>query len=230
MLRAYVFRASARPEDCKRYIEAHLNALRSYGVNEVSSIDPIWLKNPDVFIMMIEEKDTGLIVGGARIQFAHENIPLPIETAISQYDPRIKDLINQRLGKITGEFCGLWNLTQYAGYGIGSITLGRMGVSLITQLKMGSCFAFASITTTRNCFRIGFKPIKELKNEGVFYYPNHQFKSNALIIDDPEEISYAAPIDRERILSLRKAPIQSYYECGPKGKILVEYNMIVEGL
>jgi len=230
MLKAYVFRANTRPEDCKRYIEAHLNALRAYGVNDVSSIDPVWLNNPDVFIMMIEEKDTGLIVGGARIQFAHENIPLPIETAIGHIDPKIKELIKERIPGKTGEFCGLWNLTQYAGYGIGSITLGRMGVSLITQVGLGSCFAFASITTTRNCFRIGFKPIVELKNKGVFFYPNDHFKSNALLIDDPEEVSHAAPEDRERILSLRINPIQSYYETGPKGKILVEYNMVVDGL
>ncbi|MCL6524152.1 MAG: hypothetical protein K6T34_05760 [Thermoflavifilum sp.] len=207
-----------------------MNALRAYGVNEVSSIDPIWLKNPDVFIMLIEEKDTGLIVGGARIQLAHEEVPLPIETAIGHIDPKIKELIQERIPGKTGEFCGLWNLTQYAGFGIGSITLGRMGVSLITQLGMGSCFAFASITTTRNCYRIGFKPIDVLKNQGVFFYPTDQFKTHALLIDDPEIVSHAAPHDRERIFSLRNEPIQCYYESGAKGKILVEYNMIVEGL
>jgi len=225
MLKAYVFRANTRPEDCKRYIEAHLNTLRSFGVNEISSIDPIWLKNPDVFIMILEESESGEIIAGGRLQFLHDDVPLPVESAIGSIDPRIHEIVRRESYQPICEYCGLWSSKKYASYGVGSMLLMRMGIALLTIVGASSCIAFISPAIYKNCLKIGFRHVEELKNEGVFYYPTPEFKSRVLLINDPVELESASKEERIRIFELRSKPIQLYEEAGIRGKILVEYNL-----
>ncbi|MEK0750808.1 hypothetical protein OSH65_25670, partial [Mycobacterium ulcerans] len=89
----------------------------------------------------------------------------------------------------------------------------------IEQLKLGSLFAFCSQATYKNCIRVGFEIIKFLGINGTFYYPKEDLLATALIINDPLEIKSALPEERERIFDLRRNPLQSAIEKGPRGLI-----------
>lgn len=227
MLRAYVFRASSRPEDCKRYIEAHLRTLQSYGIKDLTSADPVWLKNPKVYIMILEEEETNEIIAGGRLQFQNDLVPLPVEVALKDIEPNISSFVRRPSYQPICEYCGLWSSRKYANYGIGSMLLMRMGIALLTIVGASSCIAFNSPALYKNCLRIGFKNVDELKNGGEFYYPTPEFKSRVLLIDDPIDLKSASPQDRERIFQLRENPIQEYKEMGIRGEIIVRYDLTV---
>ncbi len=223
-----VCRADLNPEECQRYIEGHQKVLAAYGVSQVTSADLRWAKEPYTYLVNIDSIETGEILGGARVQLANGTLPLPIETAINNLDPRIYDMVREKAKKRTAEYCGLWNSRKVAGYGIGSIILGRVGSAILDQLNLGSIFAFGSPATLPLCKRVGYKVITSLGNNGTFYYPKEDLLATALIIDDPLELKSARPGERTAIFDLRKKPIQTTVANGPKGEIKIEYNLLIE--
>lgn len=223
-----VFRADQEPEHCMRYVEGHRKVLEAYGVTQVTSANLDWMHEPYSYILLVESADDGRVLGGARIQLASGTVPLPIETAINDLDTRIYEFVKQKALHRTAEFCGAWNSREVAGYGIGSIFLGRVCMSIIIQLKLGSIFAFASPASLKLCQRVGFRIIRSLGINGIFYYPKEDLVATALIIEDPVEILGAQEEDREKILFLRQNPIQKATEKGPRGEIEVDYNLMIK--
>ncbi|MEX6687320.1 hypothetical protein QTN47_07425 [Danxiaibacter flavus] len=222
-----IFRADENPDDTMRYIQGHRKILEAYGVTQVTSASLDWMNEPYTFIVMVESAELGKVMGGARIQIASGQLPLPIETAIDDLDTSIFDYVKAKIPGRTAEFCGLWNSREVAGFGIGSIFLGRVGVAIIEQLRLGSLFAFASQATYKNCMRVGFRIIKKLGINGTFYYPKEDLLATALIIEDPADLEGANEEDRERILDMRNRPVQTAIEKGPKGEIIVNYDLRV---
>lgn len=152
---------------------------------------------------------------------------MPITKAIDKLDSRIYDLVKQKSVCRTGEFCGLWNSKEVAGYGIGSIILGRVGVTITERLGLGSLFALASPATLRNCQRVGFRVIRTLGINGIFYYPKEDLIATALIIEDPIQLSSAREEEKERIFDFRRNPVQVSVEKGPRGEIEVDYDLYI---
>lgn len=225
MLTIKVFRADSNPEDCRHYIEGHRKVLEAYGVTQVTSANLDWTTEPFSYLILVQSKETGRALGGGRIQLAGGSVPLPLETAIDTLDPRIHDVVKKRIPGRTGEYCGLWNSREVAGYGIGSIFLMRAGVAIIEHLGLGSFFAFASQATYQNSLHLGFKVIRNLGINGLFYYPKEDLIATALIIDDPKELKGATEEDRKRIFHLRENPVQTTLEKGPRGEIEVDYDL-----
>jgi hypothetical protein len=222
-----VFRADQEPEHCMRYVEGHRKVLEAYGVTQVTSANLDWMHEPYSYIIIVESADDGRVLGGARVQLASGTVPLPIETAINELDTRIYEFVRQKSLHRTAEFCGAWNSKEVAGYGIGSIFLGRVCVSIILQLKLGSIFAFASPASLKICQRVGFRIIRSLGINGIFYYPKEDLIATALIIEDPVEILGAREADREKIMALRKNLVQQAVERGPRGEIRVDYDLCI---
>lgn len=223
-----VFRADQEPEHCMRYVEGHRRVLEAYGVTQVTSANLDWMHEPYSYIIIVEDAEDGRVLGGARVQLASGTVPLPIETAINDLDTRIYHFVREKSVHRTAEFCGAWNSKEVAGYGIGSIFLGRVCVSIIVQLKLGSIFAFASPASLKICQRVGFRVIRSLGINGIFYYPKEDLIATALIIEDPGEIMGAREMDREKIMYLRENLVQEAIESGPRGEIDVHYDLRIE--
>ncbi|RYE15335.1 MAG: hypothetical protein EOP34_03640 [Rickettsiales bacterium] len=220
-----VFKATDDLLSCDNYVDQHLRVLSSYGITKLSSINTQWKYDPNCYIILFESENKTKIYGGGRIQIKSENINLPIEEAISIVDKNIYSYVKEIGNYKIAEFCGLWNSREVAGYGIGSIILGRIGVAISTQLQLQYLIALCSPATLLNCTRIGFEVITELGNNGTFYYPKEDLIATALVIKDINILDKADPNERKLIFDLREKPIQISLESGPKGSMLIDYNI-----
>jgi hypothetical protein len=211
-------------ETSLRYVEGHKKVLESYGVKKVTSASYDWVYDPNTYVIIVESDDRTRILGGMRIQLRSVNLKMPMEDAIARVDTSIYSYIDNFGDCRIAEFCGLFNSKEVAGYGIGSMFLGRMAIAVAGNIDLRYLMGLCSPATLRNSFKIGFEIIRELGNNGKFYYPKEGLIATALIIKDLDNIPVAAPEERERILDLRKNPNQTAIETGPKGELEIIYE------
>jgi len=223
-----VFRAVEEVHSCENYIDGHMKVLQAYGVTKVTSANIAWKDDPDTYVIIVESEDGSKIYGGGRIQIRSEQVKLPLEDAIAVLDKKIYKYVDEIGNYHVAEFCGLWNSKEVAGYGIGSIFLGRIGVAIVTQLNLKYLMALCSPATLRNCLKVGFEVIRELGNNGTLYYPKEDLVATALIIKDIVNLPTALPAEREAIFSLRDNPLQFSSEKGPKGELEIIYDIRIK--
>lgn len=226
MLKVRVFRAIDYPEECMQYVNGHRKVLEAYGVTKVTSASVDWMYEPYAYLITVTSDDGDKVYGGCRIQLAGGSVPLPIESAINTMDTRIFDLVKrlQQQGG-TGEFCGLWNSREVAGWGVGSIVLFRVVNAVLSQLPITTFMSFCAQTTFKNSSKTGYKILTEIGNQGTFYYPKEDLIATAMILEDPREQRSAHPEEREKIMHLRNNPVQTVVERGPKGEMLLDYDL-----
>ena len=220
-------RAFKSPDDVEtslRYVEGHRKVLESYGVKKVTSASVEWLYDPQTYVVLVESEDGEKIYGGGRIQIRSNEMKMPMEDAIAKIDKGIYQYVDNIGNESIAEFCGLFNSKEVAGYGIGSIFLGRIGVAIATQVNVKYLMALCSPATLRNCARVGFEIIRDLGNNGTFYYPKEGLVATALIIKDIVNLPGANSEERERIFDLRETPNQEAIEKGPKGEMDIIYH------
>jgi len=220
-------RAFKSPDDVEtslRYVEGHRKVLESYGVKKVTSASVDWLHDPQTYVVLVESEDGEKIYGGGRIQIRSNEMKMPMEDAIAKIDKGIYQYVDNIGNESIAEFCGLFNSKEVAGYGIGSIFLGRIGVAIATQVEVKYLMALCSPATLRNCARVGFEIIRDLGKNGTFYYPKEGLVATALIIKDIVNLPGANEEERERIFDLRENPIQEAIEKGPKGEMDIIYH------
>ncbi|MEI8280224.1 MAG: hypothetical protein WCG87_10715 [Bacteroidota bacterium] len=205
-----------------------MKVLQAYGVTKVTSANIAWKDDPDTYVIIVESEDGSKIYGGGRIQIRSEQVKLPLEDAIAVLDKKIYKYVDEIGNYHVAEFCGLWNSKEVAGYGIGSIFLGRIGVAIVTQLNLKYLMALCSPATLRNCLKVGFEVIRELGNNGTLYYPKEDLVATALIIKDIVNLPTALPAEREAIFSLRDNPLQFSSEKGPKGELEIIYDIRIK--
>jgi hypothetical protein len=221
-------RAYKAPEDVEsslRYIDGHKKVLEAYGVKQVTSAVHDWLHDENTFVIIVESEDGDKIYGGGRIQIRSKQMPLPMEGAIAKIDKKIHDYMDHIEVERVAEFCGLFNSKEVAGFGIGSIFLGRIGVAISLQAGVQQLLALCSPPTLRQCLRIGFEIIRDLGNNGAFYYPKEGLIATAIVVKDLKELPLAKEEERERIFDLRANPVQFAIENGPKGEIEIYYDL-----
>ncbi|HEY1166607.1 MAG TPA: hypothetical protein VGE90_15610 [Chitinophaga sp.] len=226
MLKVKIFRAVDYPEECMRYINGHRKVLEAYGVTKVTSASTNWMYEPYTYLISVVDETEEKIYGGCRLQLTGGKTPLPIETAINAMDPgiyRLVQTLHEQGG--TGEFCGLWNSREVAGWGIGSMIIGRAAMAVLNQLPITTLLGFCAQATFKNSQRIGFKILTTLGNNGTFYYPKEDLIATALIIEDPLELSMAHPEERGKIMELRDQPYMSIILKGPKGTMDLQYYL-----
>ncbi|MFC3199229.1 hypothetical protein ACFOET_16510 [Parapedobacter deserti] len=226
MIQIRTFRAPDDPQACEKFIVGHRKLLEIFGITKITSNRQDWVDDNDTIVILVEDKDTKAVYGGARVQVVSDKYPLPIVTAIGKYDGRIYDMITrdkERGG--TCEICGLWNSREVAGMGIGSYILSRVGVAITKQLPVVSLFVLCAPITVKMGLRLGCIVEKELGNDGLFYYPKDDLVATVMRLKDVDDLSLATEVEREKILSLRRDPHQFIVERGPKGEFEVEYNL-----
>lgn len=205
-VRIRAFRAIDEPRTCELFIEGHTRVLTSIGVTKVTSSKNGWAENPDVFVIIVESFDGNEVFGGARIHVAGGTDPLPIEQATGKMDPAIYGLIWKYAKYGTGEICGLWNSHELAGYGIGTPLLIRTLVAISTQLGIRSLFALCAPYTVKPVVNCGMELLKDIGNNGTFYYPKLDLIATALLLDDVSDLGRASEEDQQLILQMRNEP------------------------
>lgn len=224
-IRFSVYRAVDNVDVCRKYIDGHIHVLKVYGITQITSAKIDWILNPNAYVMVVESLETGDVLAGARLQIADGNYKLPIEDAIGHKDPSVYPYIESLSEEGTGELCGLWNSRMIAGYGIGSIFLGRTSISLASQLNIKSLVALCAPSTRENCFKTGFVTEKSLGNKGEFIYPKEDLVATALIIPDVHDLKHAHEEERNKIFELRSDLNQTITENTKRGLVNVEYNL-----
>ncbi len=229
MLKIRVFRAINDIESCQRFAEGHANVLRDYGVTKVTSAKTDWFHNPGVYVVLVEDEESGEVVGGERIHLVHPGYPLPIQEAISVVETKIHELVDSYAdGKITGELCGLWNAKAIAGRGV-SILLTKMGVSIAKKIGMDSLFVLCAPYTVQMCQNTGFEIETSIGNEGKFIYPKLDLIATALVVKNLHNIPMSAAFYDE-IIYFYDVPISSISVLGEKGKTEIQYNITIPKL
>ncbi len=204
----------------EKYVEGHFSVLESYGVTKVTSADRSWIKNPNVFLLVVESEDGSKVFGGGRVQLKGDGFPLPLEAAIMEKDVRIIDYLAPFRNLEVAGF-GIQN----AGYGIGSIFLIRSGVAVASLLKLKNLMGFCSPFTLKNCRRLGFKVIRCLGEEGSFLYPKEGLIATILDIQDLQCLPNAEKEEKQKILYLRENPKHVADETSSKGDFKIIYDL-----
>jgi hypothetical protein len=220
-------RAYKSPDDIEtslRYIEGHRKVLESYGVKKVTSANHNWLYDDQTYVVIVESEDGDRIFGGTRVQIRSSDLKMPMEDAIAKIDSNIYGYMDKYEDKTLAEFCGLFNSKEVAGYGIGSIFLGRIAIAISANLGVDHLMGLCSPATLRNSLRVGFEILRDLGNNGTFYYPRESLIATALIIEDVHNLPNATQEERSRILDLRNNPSQFAVEKGPKGELEIIYD------
>lgn len=226
-----VVRAISSPEETDKYISGHFNVLQSYGVTKVTSADRSWVRNPNVYLLLVESMDgSDKILGGGRIQMRDTNFPLPLEGAIFEKDVRIVEYMKRFKDLEVAEYCGLWNSREVSGYGLGSIYLIRIGVAITSFLKLKSLMAFCSPFTVLNSQSVGFEIISNLGDKGTFLYPKEGLVATIMEIQDVIHLPFASPIEKAYIENLRTNPCQVALDESPKGLLEIHFDLNIDDL
>ncbi|WP_192346379.1 hypothetical protein [Algoriphagus sp. Y33] len=226
-VRVRVIRVTEDIAATEKYIAGHLKVLESYGVTKVTSADRSWVDNPNTYLILFESMDDFRVLGGGRVQLRSKGYPLPLEDAISEVDPGIIEYMNQFGELEVAEYCGLWNSREVAGYGIGSIYLVKVGVAIASQFKLKKLLALCSPATVRISKKVGYEVIETLGDNGTFYYPKEGLIATVLAIEDVDNLPTAEESEREFIFQLRNNVVHQKLETGPKGEMMVRFDLIV---
>ncbi len=226
MIKFRVFRAIDSMESCQRYVEGHMKVLKIFGITMITSANIEWFLDPNTYVIIVESEDKK-VLGGARLQIAHRETDLPIESAVSHLDSRMTELIHHHIPEGTGEICGLWNSREVAGMGVGSIFLTRVGVAIADFLNLKTLFALCAPVTVSNAIKAGFEVETSIGNNGTLYYPKDDLLATVVILRDVKNLPTADPMEKEKIFSMRQNPHQIVIENTPKGEVEIEFNLSI---
>lgn len=229
-VRLRAFRAVDDPDACKLFIEGHTNVLSNIGIAKVTSSKNEWMHNPAAFVLIVESLDKKKIYGGARVHVAGGSEPLPFEQATKALDPAIYDLVYRYAQHGTGEFCGLWNSREIAGYGVGSIFLSRACVAISTQIGLKSIFALCAPYTVKMGENSGYEIETSIGNNGTFYYPKMDLIATTMILKDPVNLSKAIDEERTAIFKLRESLNVIRTEVLRKKEIKIDYQIEIPNI
>lgn len=225
MLILRAFKAVDDPESCRKFLKGHGDILSSIGVNKVTSNQETWVSNPGTYVLVVEDPETKEVLGGARVDTSHGNTKLPIAAATGYMDPKIHDFIANESEAGTGEICGLWNSRKVAGLGFGSLFLTRAAVTITSQIGVKSLFALCAPYTVATAESFGYRTIKELGNDGTFYYPKLDLLATAMLLPDTGTIEGGSDLEKERVFSLRQDLNQRFEEQSRRKMVDVQYQL-----
>ncbi len=231
MIRVRAFKAPEDPEACEKFVAGHRKILEIYyGIIKITSDNNEWIHDPHCIVIVAEDSETHTIYGGARLQVVSKEYSLPIEAALTKYDPRIREVVQYEFKNGgTSEVCGLWNSKEVAGMGIGSYILSLVAVAISYQIDIKSIFVLCAPSTVRVSRAMGTQIVTSLGNNGTFYYPKDNFIATVMRLNDIHDLQYADKKVAEKILFLKDNTNCVYEEKGPKGSFQVEYNIKIQG-
>lgn len=214
-IRIRAFRATDDPETCQKFIFGHRKVLENHGIEKVTSSTDAWMYDTSVFVVVVESLDREKLFGGVRIHCVDGKSKLPIEIATEDMDPKIRDVVKKYAQYGTAELCGLWNSIEVAGFGIGSLFPTRAAIVLLEQLGLQSLFFLCSPFTLRFHKWLGSRLLKEVGNEGTFYYPKFDLLATAVVLEDAVNIPLCHPREKAKVFSMRDNLTMTTHEKSP---------------
>lgn len=203
------FRAINDREACIQFVEGHRRVLEIFGITQITSAKADWLLNPDVYVILVTDADTGKALGGGRVHKANRINALPIEDAVGYMDEKIYKMVDDYTDVGTGEVAGVWNSFEIAGLGIGSIHLSTACVAYSQFIGITTLFGLAAPATYRNVLRGGFQVVRELGNDGKFYYPKDDMTATVMFNHDIIGLPLTLEPQRSIILEMRENIVYS---------------------
>lgn len=200
--------------------------LEGFNLGNISTNNLDWADNPHVYVVIATSGITGNLLGGIRIQLADGIHPLPVEDAVSHFDPKVHDLVNQyRLNGGTGELCGLWNSREEApNMGI-TLTLVLAGLSLCNKLPINTLFTIVAKYTLKIALQVGYRVERDIGNNGEFIYPNSNYVARVLSMN-PQTLEHSYEHYRNEMLKFREKPKGSYTRTLPEGReVTFQYDL-----
>lgn len=198
------FRAIDNRDACMQFIDGHRRVLEIFGITQITSAKADWILNPDVYVMLVTDADSGKALGGGRVHRANRINRLPIEEAVGYMDDKIYQMVDDHTDAGTGEVAGVWNSFEIAGLGIGSSHLSTACVAYAQFMNLTSLFGLAAPATYRNVIRGGFQVVKELGLDGKFYYPKDNMTATVMFNHDIVNLPLTLEPEKGTILDMRR--------------------------
>lgn len=224
------FKAIDNLDLCQQYSEKYAEVLRSYGINSKTMIDTSWYDNPNVYAIVAQDKNSGKMIGGARIEVKSPKYLLPVEEAVGEIDPNIYDFMRpDSSSRKVGELCRVWNVREVSGVGLSAIvivsTVAEAGIVIAKRLQLKALSVLAAPWTLSLFKKVGFSVETSLGNNGTFNYPRPGLEATVMFLSDITDIKNAQEIERENIKSLRLNPRQIKAKQGLNGNLNVEFDL-----
>ncbi|QQR86444.1 MAG: hypothetical protein IPJ76_17950 [Flavobacteriales bacterium] len=207
-IRAY--RAVDEPSTCREFLRGHAKVLEDFGIQNVTTNNPLWCSDPDTYVLVAITKEHGMI-GGIRLEVSKPGRILPMQDALKKFEPGIA-MRMAGMGKYgMAEVCGLWVANQMVGKGLPGL-LALSAVSMANQIGMSSLVCLVAHYTLRQAVRSGFTPISDIGDQGKFSYPIPSITAYAMAVPDAISLETTPTAQREALMSLRLRPVQERSE------------------
>lgn len=220
----FAYRAVDEPKLCSQYIIGHVRVLTDFGIENITSNNNTWIKNPHIYCIGLKNLETNDLVGGIRIQIADGVSALPVEDAIGQLDSGIYSLIEKYgcNGKV-GELSGLWVDNKLKGLKFGA-HLVRASIASSNQLNFRTLIGICAGYSLKMFNEVGFIVDKSLGSKGGFPYPNNNYRAHVVGILNAITLKSAYKYDKDIMISLREKRVQckTYSE----NEVKINYDLI----
>lgn len=206
MIRLRAFRAVDEEKSCLEFAEGHRKVLEGFNLGNITTNNVSWAYNPNVYVVVAHDTISRELLGGIRVQIADGIHPLPVENAVSHFDPKIHEMVaHYALSGGTSELCGLWNSRSVApNLGV-TINLVIAGMAICNQLPITSIFTIVASYTLKIARQMGYRIETSLGNNGEFVYPNSNYIARVLSMN-PNTLDHTFGLYKQKILDLRSDP------------------------
>lgn len=204
------FRAVDEPVTCRAFLQGHAKVLEDFGIQNVTTNNPLWCSDPDTYVLVALTKEHGMI-GGIRLEVAKAGRTLPMHDALRKFEPGIGGRLSGMGEFGMAEVCGLWVANEMVGMGLPGL-LAVSAVSIANQIGMSSLVCLVAHYTLRQAVRSGFVPMNDIGDHGKFPYPIPSITAFAMVVPDAITLNAAPQAQREALMSLRLRPIQERNE------------------
>lgn len=218
------FYATDNKKVCDEFSEGHIKVLADFGITNVTSNNDYWKDDSKMIVITCRERDTGIMVGGVRVELKYEGVELPLEKGVGYMDERVYDDVRKSNIEGTCEICGLWTSRRAFGKGI-AMLVSRVAVGLVPTLPVNSVYCLVAQFTRDMVKSLGFRELMEVGNNGEFPYPNDKFQAYVLSIPDIYGLPNATDENREFMHKMRQTESFVDSHQSPRGELEIHYNL-----
>ncbi len=223
-LRVKGYSAPEAVGNCARNAAAHAQVLRRYDIGNITSAKQGWWQNTLTYALLLDDAQRGAPLGAVRLQRWGNGVPLPLENALANVDPRVHGWLRELASNGVGELCGLWCSPRLKGFGMGAV-LTRMGLSLSTQVRTNTVLGLCDTRNVESNLRLGFRRDASLAAHGSFEYPKPGLYAHVLRVVDAQRLQHATNDNRMAVHEYRDAPVGEELIEGNDGRLVLERDL-----
>ncbi|WP_133259744.1 hypothetical protein [Pseudochryseolinea flava] len=199
-----MLRSVDHPGVAQQFAQEQKEVLRAFGVTGVTSAKQAWQSDPNTYMFIAEDVNSGEMVAGMRLDRESDAKPIPMSEALTKISSEFRDLVENLRPLGLAEGCGWWVKDGYAGMGLPGILL-RAGVSASPRLGINYIFGFPHQHTKPIMSKYGFIAVDVIGDNGSFVYPDDRYRSTVVELNT-QTLHTTPRAERERIFTLRSNP------------------------